>query len=129
MSCYGLKPKDARKSQSMTSTNASPASEEAAPLLLQLKSKEGSQEIRRTCHLHTMTFRPLARPGKDEYPVGRVSTVNVVAECSDSATHEFGLASASGDSVTQSIPGGLRVVALRVSWRTVYGGELRLGCF
>ncbi|HEX2734925.1 MAG TPA: hypothetical protein VHM70_25140 [Polyangiaceae bacterium] len=76
-----------------------------------------------------MTFRPLARPGKDEYPVGRVSTVNVAVECVDTTTHEFSLTSASGDSVSQSIPGGLRVSGLRISWRTVYGGELRLGCF
>lgn len=96
---------------------------------MQLEPKAGTREVLRTLHLHTMTFRPLARPGKDEYPVGRVSTVNVVAECADAKAHEFSLTSASGDSVSQSIPGGLKVVALNISWRTVYGGELRLGCF
>lgn len=113
----------------MTASNAPPAHDETRPLLLQLQPKVGYREVQQALHLHTMTFRPLARPGKDEYPVGRVSTVNVLVDCMDATTHEFALTSASGDSVSQCIPGALRVVALRVSWRTVYGGELRLACF
>jgi hypothetical protein len=113
----------------MTASNVPSARDEARPLLLQLEPKLGVREVRQELHLHTMTFRPLARPGKDEYPVGRVSTVNVVVDCVDATTHEFALTSASGDSVSQCIPGGLQVVGLRISWHTVYGGELRLACF
>ena len=113
----------------MTASNAPRAHDETRPLLLHLEPNVGFREVQQALYIHTMTFRPLARPGKDEYPVGRVSTVNVVVDCVDRTTHEFAITSASGDSVSQCIPGGLRAVALHVSWRTVYGGELRVACF
>lgn len=112
----------------MTASTSSPHGQNR-PLILQLEPQAGFREVQQALHLHTMTFRPLARPGKDEYPVGRVSTVNILVDCTDERTHEFALTSASGDSVSQSIPGGLMVLGLRISWRTVYGGELRLACF
>jgi hypothetical protein len=113
----------------MTASNTLQAHDETRPLLLLLEPNVGFQKVQRALHIHTMTFRPLARPGKDEYPVGRVSTVNILVECADATTHEFALTSASGDSVSQSVPGGLSATTLRVSWRTVYGGELRFACF
>jgi hypothetical protein len=99
----------------------------AAPTpALRFETSEGNQQLERRCTLYTLTFRPLQRPGKSEYPVGRASVLRVVVTYEGASTYESELVSVSGDSVTQVFPMGLRTSTIRLSWSTVYGGVVYL---
>lgn len=103
-----------------------PAHEPLAGPALRFETPEGSQQLDRKCTLYTLTFRPLQRPGKSEYPVGRASILRVAVTQQGSVKYECELASVSGDSVCQVFPVGLRASSIYFSWSTVYGGVVYL---